>query len=400
MSPRILIVDSDRPQRDYISELMHEEGVAHVETADNSLEALNLIRTQEFDLVMTDLRMPAGDGIRVIQGMADLPKRPGLALMSASPKQLVRTVYLLAKLLAIDVVGQFCKPVSADEIRTLMNRLRESSASRSLPSASPRANDKQRMLEAMKNGEIQVWYQPKQAIDRGAITGAEALVRWVTPDDTVLLPASFLPAMVMHGLEKALTLHVLEQTLQAQAAWKAAGYPLNVSINLPSRLLDDRRLPDCLLRMVQEGGADPSSITFELTENSTTSLPSDYYAGACRLRMMGFGLAQDDFGQGYSSMHNLTTTPFTELKIDREFIERLVEDEQSQAVVESAIMMGSRMGLTVVAEGVETADQYEFLRRLGCDAVQGFYISGAMNRAILLHMLRQQHTSGMSPTIG
>ena len=98
-------------------------------------------------------------------------------------------------------------------------------------------------------------------------------------------------------------------------------------------------------------------------------------------------------------MHNLTTTPFTELKIDREFIERLVEDEQSQAVVESAIMMGSRMGLTVVAEGVETASQYEFLRRLGCDAVQGFYISGAMNRAILLHMLRQQHTSGASPAI-
>jgi EAL domain-containing protein (putative c-di-GMP-specific phosphodiesterase class I)/CheY-like chemotaxis protein len=390
MSLKVLIVDDQRLQREYISGLLRRQGVLHVETAVNGAEALARIRAVEFDLVMTDLRMPGGDGVQLIQRIAELENRPQLALISASPKQLVGTVHLLAKLLSIKVIGQLCKPVQPADIQSLIQNMAPSELARSTAKAVPLVSDRNRMLEAMANGEIQVWYQPKQVVERGTIFGAEALVRWVCPDGTVLPPASFLPSMAMHGLEKDLTLHVLAQSLLAQAAWREGGYSLSVSINLPSQLLDDRVLPDELFEIVIGAGGDPSRICFELTENSTTSRPSDYYAGACRLRMMGFGLAQDDFGQGYSSMHNLATTPFTELKIDREFVQRLVEDEKSRAIVESAIMLGSRLGLTVVAEGVETAMQYGLLRELGCYAVQGFYVSGAVNPTILLQMLRHQ----------
>lgn len=390
MSLKVLIVDDQRLQREYISGLMRRQGVAYVETAINGAEAMARIRAVEFDLVMTDLRMPGGDGVQLIQRIAELENRPQLALISASPKQLVGTVYLLAKLLSVRVIGQLCKPVQPADIQQLIKNMAPSELARSTAKAVPLASDRNRMLEAMANGEIQVWYQPKQVITQGTIFGVEALVRWVCPDGTVLPPASFLPSITMHGLERDLTLHVLEQSLRAQAAWREGGYSLNVSINLPTQLLEDPLLPDELFEMVIGARGAPSRICFELTENSTTSRPSDYYAGACRLRMMGFGLAQDDFGQGYSSMHNLATTPFTELKIDREFVQRLVEDEKSRAIVESAIMLGRRLGLTVVAEGVETAVQYELLRELGCYAVQGFYVSGAVNQSILLQMLRHQ----------
>ncbi|MGS1105021.1 EAL domain-containing response regulator [Achromobacter anxifer] len=386
---KILIVDDQPLQREYISGLMRGEGVPYVETAANGADALERIRAVPFDLVMTDLMMPGCDGVQLIQRIAELERRPRLALISSSPKQLVGTVCLLAKLLSIEVVGQFCKPVLLEDIRTLLKHQTRPGLPPFVDAALPVSSDRDRMAHAITSGEIQVWYQPKQALAQRTVYGVEALVRWLCPDGTVLLPSSFLPAVALHGLEEQLTFHVVEQSLRDQAAWRAAGYSLTVSVNLPTRLLDDRSLPDRLYEAVRSLQGDPSRICFELTENSTTNRASDYYAGACRLRMMGFGLSQDDFGQGYSSLYNLVTTPFTELKIDRSFIQRFVEDEKSRAIVESAVMLGNRLGLPVVAEGVETATQYQLLLQLGCFAVQGFFVSGALNAALLLQLLRK-----------
>ena len=137
------------------------------------------------------------------------------------------------------------------------------------------------------------------------------------PDGSVLLPGQFLPALILDELEDELLLSMLAQTITAQHVWQQHDFRMEVSVNLPTHLLQNADLPDRLYDHVMRLGGTPQDICFELTEGSTTDAISDYYAGACRLRMKGFGLAQDDSGQGYSSVFNLVSTPFTELKIDR-----------------------------------------------------------------------------------
>ena len=122
-------------------------------------------------------------------------------------------------------------------------------------------------------------------------------------------------------------------------------------------------------------GAEPASIGFELLETSTTESLSDYYAGACRLRMKGFGLAQDDFGKGLSSYFNLVSTPFSELKIDRSLVHGCVDNDSLATALQSIVELSRKLGLTVTAEGVETKDELEFLRKIQCDQAQGFFFA-------------------------
>ena len=135
-----------------------------------------------------------------------------------------------------------------------------------------------------------------------------------------MLPASFLGAVHRHGLNQALLTRMLEDALSAYRRWRKLGFKVPVSVNLPTRLLDNPLLPDELYNTVAASGVPAEDVTFELLEDETTSVPGQYYMGASRLRLKGFGLAQDDFGKGYSSMYTLISTPFTELKIDRAFV--------------------------------------------------------------------------------
>ena len=154
-----------------------------------------------------------------------------------------------------------------------------------------------------------------------------------------------------------------------------AGHRIAVSINFPTHLLEQSDLPDQLLDFVEKRGGSPAQLCFELLEDSMTSLAGDYYAGACRLRMKGFTLAQDDFGQGTSSVHGLVNTPFNEIKIDRALVNGCSSDPALGTTLANIISLIRQLGMTSVAEGVETSDDLEMLRQLKCDVVQGYLIS-------------------------
>ena len=235
------------------------------------------------------------------------------------------------------------------------------------------------LREAMFNGELQAWFQPKKSLSDGNIVAAEALARWVHPEHGLLMPADFLPSLVKWGLEKELLMLFIKQTITAQAQWSSQGHEIPVSINLPTHLLDDDDLADTLHDYVRAEGGTPAKLGFELMECSTTQDISKYYAGACRLRMKGFGLAQDDFGQGFSSYFNLVSTPFTELKIDRALVHGCVENANLASALASIVTLGRQLGLEVVAEGVESQEELALLRQLNCDRVQGFLISRAVS---------------------
>lgn len=375
----VLIVEDHPFQHEYLLNLFRDQGNIRVEAARDGNEAYELLKKQAFDLVLTDLLMPGMDGIQLIQRMSLLASKPALAIMSAASRRMIISASVMAQSMGLTVVGQLSKPVVPAGVSSLMSNLDTFMKSDKPAVRDPLRLGRETLREAMFNGELQAWFQPKKSLSDGNIVAAEALARWVHPEHGLLMPADFLPSLVKWGLEKELLMLFIKQTITAQAQWSSQGHEIPVSINLPTHLLDDDDLADTLHDYVRAEGGTPAKLGFELMECSTTQDISKYYAGACRLRMKGFGLAQDDFGQGFSSYFNLVSTPFTELKIDRALVHGCVENTNLASALASIVTLGRQLGLEVVAEGVESQEELALLRQLNCDRVQGFLISRAVS---------------------
>lgn len=381
----ILIVEDHPFQYLYLQHLFCTLGDFHLESARDGEEALARLKKREFDLVLTDLLMPHMDGVQFIQGLAALHSRPALAIMSATSRRMLMGASLVARNLGVKVIGLISKPVKAATLRNLTDQLM---TLRHVALPPPLMNiDNQAILNALDNGELQAWFQPKKALANGRIVAAEALVRWIHPKHGVLLPGIFLPALKAFELEERLLWRVLEQAIIAQAQWRQQGYDIPVSINLPTHLLNSYDLPDRIFEFVVKHQGDPGKICFELMECSLPQDMSNFYAGACRLRIKGFGLSQDDFGKGYSSYMNLVSTPFTELKLDRALVQGCNDNEELAQALTSIVALGRQLGLTVVAEGVETAQELALLCRINCTQAQGFLISQAVSSDQFQHLL-------------
>jgi EAL domain-containing protein (putative c-di-GMP-specific phosphodiesterase class I) len=333
--------------------------------------------------------MPGMDGVQFIQKLGDLKHKPALAIMSSTSRRTMISSSLVAKSVGLTVIGLISKPVGYIDLRRLYDKLKTLELAKIPASSSALDHDPLSLQRALEQGEIVPWFQPKKDLSTGRIVAAEALARWQHPTLGLLFPKDFLPAIVSSNLEEQLLLQFVVHTIKAQSAWARHGYEIPVSVNLPTHLLDMDDLPDRLQDLVLSHHGKPSAIGFELMECSTTEDNSHYFAGACRLRFKGFGLAQDDFGQGYSSYFNLVSTPFTELKIDRSLVSGCVENESIASALASIVALGQKLGLNVVAEGVETQEELALLRRIKCDQVQGFLISKAVSQEQFTSLLIQ-----------
>lgn len=378
MKPTSILIVEDHPfQQVYLQSLFNELGDFHLEFADEGAAALARLKKRDFDLVLTDLLMPGMDGVQFIQGLAASSSRPALAIMSAASRRMLMSASLAARNLGVKVIGLISKPVKSAALRNLTDQLGDLRQA-TLPLPGPQI-DHLAILDALDTGQLHAWFQPKKSLTNGRIVAAEALVRWIHPEHGVLLPGLFLPALRAFNLEERLLWCVLEQAIKAQAQWRLKGYAIPVSVNLPTHLLNSPDLADRILDFVLKHHGTPAMICFELMECSMPEDISNFYAGACRLRIKGFGLSQDDFGQGYSSYMNLVSTPFTELKIDRALVQGCTDNEELAQALTSIVALGRQLGLTVVAEGVETAQELALLRRINCSQVQGFLISRAVS---------------------
>ncbi|HEL2958402.1 TPA: EAL domain-containing response regulator [Stenotrophomonas maltophilia] len=376
--------------RENIRSLLLQAGLNAVDTAGSGPQALLMLDQKDYSLVLSDLLMPGLDGIQFIQQLSLRPCPPRVAVVSSSSSRLIAGAIIMAKSLGVVVIGQISKSATAKEISGLVSKLHACPGNKQVSGHPEQIINLQELKRAIVSHQMKAWFQPKMRISDGAVTSAEALARWVQSDGTVLLPGQFLPTLIQAGLEEDLLTLMLQQTVESQLLWRKQGYTVQASVNLPTHLLNDWSLPDRLYSQVIEHGGRPSAISFELTETSMTDTESDFYAGACRLRMKGFGLAQDDSGQGYSSLFKIASTPFTEVKVDRSLIERCGTEEGARAAVESIIFLGRRLGMDVVAEGVESREQISILRNLKCPTVQGFLISQALNDKLFCTFLENR----------
>lgn len=396
---KVLVLDDHALQCLQLKDLLEEAGFGRVDTLESAPQALARIRDEGYHLVLMDVSMPGMDGAQFIHELARLNLRPILAIATAYSRRMANSIGLMAKENGFAMLGSFVKPVTREQIATLADRLgRRAPDAGQAPhdEASEAASllDRQSVVVALRDGSIQAWFQPKKSLVSGAIVGAEALVRWQHRGLGLMMPGSFLRTLREYGLDHELLMRMLEDSLIACRAWRRLGHRIPVSVNLPVSLLDRPQLPDELYEQVTHSGIPPEDVTFELLEDDMTVAPGNYYMGASRLRLKGFGLSQDDFGKGYSSMYSLISTPFTELKIDRAFVHGAAGDEVRAAALVSSVQLGRQLGLQVTAEGVETLEDLQFLRRIGCDCVQGFLISAAVDLAAFNALLAHEPGHG------
>jgi diguanylate cyclase (GGDEF)-like protein len=226
--------------------------------------------------------------------------------------------------------------------------------------------------------QLVMHYQPKAELHTGRICGVEALCRWDHPTRGLLPPGEFIPLAERTGLIHPLTMQVLDCALDQLAAWTSHGIELGISVNISARSLVDERFPELVERMLREHAIAPERLTLELTESAIMADPSRAVATLTTLKELGVRLAIDDFGTGYSSMAYLEQLPIHQLKIDKSFVRKMTEGSTVAAIVHSCVELGHNLGLSVIAEGVETVDVWNQLTDLGCDEAQGYYLARPM----------------------
>jgi diguanylate cyclase (GGDEF)-like protein len=228
---------------------------------------------------------------------------------------------------------------------------------------------------ALERGEFVLYYQPKVDLQRRRISGVEALVRWQHPERGLLGPHEFIPQIEPTALVGPFTLYVIERALAQMVLWRDRGIALEMSVNLSARNLLDPELPQQVAELLARHDIPPASLTVEVTESAALVDPERAISALLALRAGGVGVSIDDFGTGNASIDYLATLPASELKIDRSFITDMLEDARAEAIVRSTIDLARNLGLTVVAEGIETEAVMEHLAGLGAQTGQGYFFS-------------------------
>ena len=235
---------------------------------------------------------------------------------------------------------------------------------------------------ALINNRLHMVYQPKVALTDGSLQRVEALVRWEDPVFGAVAPSRFVPLAERHGLIDPLTQWGLRTTLRQWLKWCDEGADTHIAFNISALSLQHLDFPDLVERMCRALEVPPDRLVLELTEGATQPLVK-LMDTLTRFRIKGIGLALDDFGTGYSSMMQLRQLPFTELKIDRFFVDDMTASNDSLLIVKATIDLAHGLGLTATAEGIETEEQVRILRDLGCDVGQGYWIAQPLEADML-----------------
>jgi EAL domain-containing protein (putative c-di-GMP-specific phosphodiesterase class I) len=248
------------------------------------------------------------------------------------------------------------------------------------PAMNARAVERQTMEEdlrdALREQEFALHYQPKINLKTGAIFGAEALLRWTHPTRGPISPARFIPAAEDSGLILPIGEWVLREACRQAKAWADRGLPaITVAVNVSALQFQSENFMDGLSAILKETGLDPKALELEVTESLLMKRPEFAAAILKSLRDRGIHVAIDDFGTGYSSLSYLHQLPLDSLKVDQSFVRQISATPGETSIVRAIISMGKSLKLKVIAEGVETVEELEFLQALGCDEAQGYFFS-------------------------
>jgi EAL domain-containing protein (putative c-di-GMP-specific phosphodiesterase class I)/ActR/RegA family two-component response regulator len=376
--PRILLLDDDPYVLEFLANTLRGMGYSELTMATHASEALLKVQCNpsSAEVIVCDLSMPEMDGIAFLQALNEIPFRGSVILLSVASAREMHSVQRLLSGSGFTILGTLTKPAARDALRGLLETWPPPPRTLiAVPLACHSALD----LRAANRG--QQWalhYQPQVDLRTGALAGMEALIRWNHPRHGLVSPASFIAAAEKCGAIHAMTEWVVRNALIQQRMWRDAGLSVRMSINISADVLHTAASFARLNALVGQPWVMPTNVTFELTERRLMTPSSVALANLVRLRLQHFSLSIDDFGIGHSSLGQLRDVPFDELKIDRGFVTCARENRIVRPILEGSLEIARRMGMTSVAEGVETEDDWRLVRELGCERAQGYFIGRPM----------------------
>ena len=373
---RILILDDDPFILKTTAFILKQLGYQDVVTMEHAKEALKLIGsdTEAIDIVLCDLNMPEMDGIEFLHQLGESNFSGGIILISGEDERTLATAGSLAAGYELTFLGSISKPLSHHKLSKMFEYWQgpKQSAKSSKETQVFSAAD---LSEAIGKNQIIPYFQPKVELQSGKVMGMEALARWQHPELGMIFPDTFIPLIEKYDLIDELTFSIARQAFEQLRRWQQQGIDIKVAVNVSMKSLKELSFTDQFLKMIEDAGLENGNIILEVTESQFMADRLHSMNNLARLRIKKVTLSIDDFGTGYSSLSQLQELPFDELKIDKSFVQKASEDEKALSILESGIRMGKNLGMHVIAEGVETEDDWFRLADMGCDWAQGYFIS-------------------------
>lgn len=372
----VLIVDDDQFMINLTSRMLTKLGFENVLSADDGGAGLTVVDEHSPDIILCDLNMPGMDGLEFLRHLADRQSPASVILVSGEDKRVLQTAAQLAEAHDLSLLGAIKKPVKPDSLKELIDSFE---AKRSRQPRGPLEMLPSDIVEAgIQSGCVDVFFQPKVAVTDKRLVGVESLMRWRDPEKGLVSPGAVIPVAESNGLIDALTEKVYAAAMGHAGDWLAQGLDMKIAVNYSVDSLSRLDLTDMVFNGATAAGVDPGNVVLEVTESRIMDNVAAVLEVLTRLRMKGVGLSIDDFGTGASSLQQLKRIPFTELKIDRAFVAGAPTDDEARAMLESSVDLANKMGLTTVAEGVETQTEWDLIAELGVDVVQGYFIAKPM----------------------
>ncbi|MGH8119601.1 MAG: EAL domain-containing response regulator [Gammaproteobacteria bacterium] len=387
---KILLIDDDPIILKLISRFLSNIGVSDIATAGNGNEGLVALDSNDdlYDVILCDLNMPEMDGINFLHRLADRNYSGGLAFLSGEDERMLETSFELANSLNLNCLGTISK--AQLQQNTLLKILNNYGPAESHgPKTRPNLISEEEFLQGLENNAVELYYQPKVMIDSGKVGGVEALARWKKNNNGVIAPACFIPVAEATGKMNELTYIVYKQAMSQMSEWRKVGLELDVSINVSVNTFTLPEFPAFLVKTAHDHNIEYGKIILEITESEAMADAMKCLETLMQLRMKRFGLSIDDFGTGHSSLTKLKQIPFTELKIDQTFVFNAEKNSSSRSILESTVDLARKFNMKIVAEGVETKEDWDLVKTLGCDYAQGYYCAKPMPGSALMDYIKK-----------
>jgi EAL domain-containing protein (putative c-di-GMP-specific phosphodiesterase class I)/ActR/RegA family two-component response regulator len=374
---QFLVAESEPVQRELLAGLLRSAGAQHIEIAPDGHAALRAVQGGAIDIVVLDLALAGMDGLELIRRLADEHCRAGLIVVGAQSGDILFSVETMALAYGVDLLGALAKPVAAPRLEALVANYSRPADTAAQPQSAPTFTFAE-VGKGLQGREFDPFFQPKIELETGQVHGLEMFARWRHPQHGVLGPAAFMPALEAAGRIDFLDWSMIEKSVAACRVLHDQGYPVSFSVNVDPGTLSHPQFIAQIEACLARHRILPGHITFEITESSVLQTDPHFLERLLRLRMLGFGLAIDDYGTGRSNLQLLASIPFSELKIDRSFVDGASRKRAIGTVLKSCLGLARSLDRMSCAVGVETKQDWDFLQGLGCTYAQGYYIASPM----------------------
>ena len=363
-SPSRLLIIDDNPDLAAFVAKVAKSCAYEVSVTSRAEEFRDLHQTWRPSHVLMDLEMPGTDGVELLRYLASEKSPAMVLLMSGHSLKVLESARRVAMERGLSVGPMISKPMGVAALRQILSSVNPDQT----------ASVEHDLEAAIRNGGLSCEFQPKVALNSFKLVGFEALARWQHPTRGMIPPLEFIAVAERSGLMDDLTRAVAKSAFKQLGVWRNHGLPAGLAINISATNLSDVRFADDLSDYCREFGVQPDWLTLELTETAAAANAADAMDILTRLRLKGFSLSIDDFGTGYSSLKQLQRLPFSELKVDIEFVRECTVSKDAYTIVRATVDLAHSLGLLAVAEGVEDRATLDVLTRLGCDIAQGYHI--------------------------